>query len=178
MSAPISAHPPSSDVATTVLGGMWRGIWAAATVNAITAALFVVLALACVIRLYRFARWLPLTTAERDPRRRFTSRDRTTIIARAGGRCEFHSLVAARRCSTTDALQADHIHPHARGGSTSIGNGQALCARHNKQKSPTNGNYAASPNSAPLTTPPASPEPSSAEPAHNPYASRPCPSWL
>jgi len=70
----------------------------------------------------------------RDPRRRFSSRERAAILARAGGRCASHSWLLGR-CRQTEGLQADHVHPHSRGGSTSVENGQAPCARHNKQKS-------------------------------------------
>lgn len=54
-------------------------------------------------------------------------------MTRAGGRCEFHGLLGGR-CTATQRLQADHVHPHSRGGSTTVGNGQALCARHNRAK--------------------------------------------
>jgi hypothetical protein len=93
----------------------------------------VVLALLAV-KIFRVFRWLPLTMATRDPARRFSGVDRALIMARAGGRCERHSLLLGRRCRVTEGLHADHIHPYSRGGSTTVGNGQALCARHNKQK--------------------------------------------
>ena len=32
-------------------------------------------------------------------------------------------------------MQGDHVHPHSRGGATAVETGQALCRRHNKQKS-------------------------------------------
>ena len=69
----------------------------------------------------------------RDPRRRFSSWERAAILARAGSRCEAHSSLFGR-CRETEGLQADHVHPHSRGGSTSVENGQVLCARHNKRK--------------------------------------------
>lgn len=42
--------------------------------------------------------------------------------------------VAFGRCDKTDELQADHIHPHSRGGATALENAQVLCRHHNKQK--------------------------------------------
>jgi 5-methylcytosine-specific restriction endonuclease McrA len=70
----------------------------------------------------------------KDPQRRFSRRERAEIFARAGDRCEQHSWLFGR-CGVSEGLQADHIHPHSRGGATVIENGQALCRRHNKQKS-------------------------------------------
>jgi 5-methylcytosine-specific restriction endonuclease McrA len=55
-------------------------------------------------------------------------------VVRAGSRCEHYSWIDGR-CRQTEGLQAGHIHPHSRGGATDIPNGQALCRRHNKQKS-------------------------------------------
>ena len=69
----------------------------------------------------------------RDPQRTFVGADRAVVFARAGNRCEQHSWVFGR-CRETERLQADHVHPHSRGGATAIENGQALCARHNERK--------------------------------------------
>ena len=69
-----------------------------------------------------------------DPQRRFSRADRTEILVRAGHRCEQHSWLFGR-CRETEDLQADHVHPHSRGGATAVANGQALCRRHNKRKS-------------------------------------------
>ena len=69
----------------------------------------------------------------RDPQRLFVGADRATLLARAGRRCEHHSFLSGR-CATTDRLQADHVHPHSRGGATSVANGQVLCGRHNAHK--------------------------------------------
>jgi len=55
------------------------------------------------------------------------------VMNRAGRRCEHHSLIFGR-CKATDQLEADHIHPHSRGGQTALQNGQALCRRHNRWK--------------------------------------------
>lgn len=70
----------------------------------------------------------------KDVVRRFSQPDRRVIFARAGNQCEHHVPILGR-CRTTTALEADHIHPHSRGGWTSVSNGQALCQRHNRQKS-------------------------------------------
>src|SRR3712207_1719663 len=49
----------------------------------------------------------------RDPRRTFSRPDKVQILKRAGHRCERHSWLLGR-CRETEALQADHIHPHSR----------------------------------------------------------------
>jgi hypothetical protein len=70
----------------------------------------------------------------RDPVRRFSRADRRVVLDRAGHRCEHHSLLDGR-CRATEQLQADHVHPYSQGGVTAVENAQALCRRHNKQKS-------------------------------------------
>jgi 5-methylcytosine-specific restriction endonuclease McrA len=70
----------------------------------------------------------------RDPVRRFSRADKAVVLARAGGRCEHHHPLYGR-CEQTAGLEADHVHPHSRGGWTAVENGQALCRRHNKAKS-------------------------------------------
>jgi 5-methylcytosine-specific restriction endonuclease McrA len=69
----------------------------------------------------------------KDPLRRFSGPARAEIFARAGHRCEQYSWLFGR-CSQTQGLQADHVHPHSRGGATAVQNGQALCGRHNTRK--------------------------------------------
>ena len=69
----------------------------------------------------------------KDPVRLFSRQDKAAILARAGGRCEFHGWLFGR-CDATDRLEADHVHPHSRGGWTNVANGQALCRRHNMMK--------------------------------------------
>ena len=54
------------------------------------------------------------------------------IVAELGGL--EHYAWPFGRCRETEALEADHVHPHSRGGQTSIANGQALCKRHNRTK--------------------------------------------
>jgi 5-methylcytosine-specific restriction endonuclease McrA len=84
-------------------------------------------------RIYRAIMWAPIAAAVRDPVRRFAGTDRAAVLSRAGGRCERHGLLFGR-CQETEKLHADHIHPHSKGGSTTVANGQVLCSRHNKQK--------------------------------------------
>lgn len=125
--------PSIGSTAGSVFHSVWHGLWTAATSSPWVGGLFVIFAVSVVLRVYRFFRWLPITSAARDPQRRFAGPDRNAIISRAGGRCEFHSLLGGR-CDATQKLHVDHVHPHSRGGSTSIGNGQVLCARHNRSK--------------------------------------------
>ncbi|MGH3118060.1 MAG: HNH endonuclease [Actinomycetes bacterium] len=69
----------------------------------------------------------------RDPVRRFSRQDKMIIVSRAGGRCEHHGWLTGR-CKRTEGLEADHVHPHSRGGQTAVANGQALCRPHNQAK--------------------------------------------
>jgi hypothetical protein len=72
----------------------------------------------------------------RDLVRRFSRADKHAILSRAGGRCEHHGWIFGR-CRKTERLEADHVHPHRRGGQTAPENGQALCRRHNLAKRAT-----------------------------------------
>jgi 5-methylcytosine-specific restriction endonuclease McrA len=70
---------------------------------------------------------------QRDPQRDFTAAQRRHAFARAGGQCEQkHPLLP--RC-TAAPTHADHIYPWSKGGSTTLGNCQAMCRRHNLAKS-------------------------------------------
>lgn len=75
----------------------------------------------------------PGGTVQKDGQRLFTADQCRRIHERAGNQCE-HKPLLGMRCSAA-GTQADHIYPHARGGATSIANGQSLCARHNRAKS-------------------------------------------
>jgi len=86
-----------------------------------------------VTRLYQRIRWAHLSLRGRDPVRTFPQGARALIKSRAGDRCE-HEYLYVVRCPERGKLQADHIHPHSRGGSTSLANAQALCPRHNRLK--------------------------------------------
>ena len=117
----------------TILRPLWHGVWVEMTSSPWTAALFLLAALGVLMSLFRRIRWLPLTAAARDPVRRFAGAERAVILERAGNRCERRGWLVGR-CRQTTNLHVDHVHPHSRGGSTSLGNSQVLCSRHNKQK--------------------------------------------
>lgn len=68
----------------------------------------------------------------RDPERRFTRQQRRDGMARAGGRCELESGFG-RRCNRP-AEHGDHFYPWSKGGSTSLQNFVAACARCNRAK--------------------------------------------
>ncbi|MGY1771969.1 HNH endonuclease [Blastococcus sp. SYSU D00813] len=89
--------------------------------------------MAVVGRLVRATRVLVHGGHPKDPQRLFVGAERRAVLARAGHRCEHHSWLSGR-CSATERLQADHVHPHSHGGATTVANGQALCARHNERK--------------------------------------------
>ena len=57
----------------------------------------------------------------RDPVRCFSRSDKALLLAWSGHRCEHHGLFG--RCEATERLEADHIHPHSRGGWTRVSNG-------------------------------------------------------
>ncbi|MGN7253426.1 HNH endonuclease [Arthrobacter sp. SAFR-014] len=68
----------------------------------------------------------------RDPVRRFTRQQRREGMARAGGQCEMEAGFR-RRCSRP-AEHGDHFYPWSKGGSTSLQNFVAACARCNRAK--------------------------------------------
>jgi hypothetical protein len=69
----------------------------------------------------------------RDPVRRFTRQQRRVGMARAGGQCEMEAGFRCR-CSRP-AEHGDHFYPWSKGGSTSLQNFVAACARCNRAKS-------------------------------------------
>jgi 5-methylcytosine-specific restriction endonuclease McrA len=113
---------PTDQLARDVWDGMWANPW-----------LSVLVALLVVRASVRSVRNLVHSVHARDAVRTFSRADKTTILTRAGGRCEHHSWLGGR-CDQTLGLEADHVHPHSRGGWTDLANGQALCRRHNKAK--------------------------------------------
>jgi hypothetical protein len=68
----------------------------------------------------------------RDPVRRFTRQQRRDGMARAAGQCEMEAGFR-RRCSRP-AEHGDHFYPWSKGGSTSLQNFVAACARCNRAK--------------------------------------------
>lgn len=121
---------PQLDVWSAFMLPALHGFWLAATSSVWTVALVVLLVLARSAKLVQTLRY---PRARRDPVRRFSSADKRVILTRAGDRCENHSLLVGR-CRQVEGLEADHVHPHSRGGQTALANGQALCRRHNRSK--------------------------------------------
>lgn len=118
-------------VAGDLVGAVLRSVLAEVLATPWLIGLLVLLAIGKVVQL---GRGIVHGRHPLDARRRFSGRERAAILARAVGRCEAHSWLLGR-CRQTEGLQADHVHPHSRGGATSVENGQALCARHNRRKS-------------------------------------------
>jgi hypothetical protein len=132
---PSSTPSPTStpDPFGAFFGSVGHGMWQAATSSPWVGAVFCLFIVSVMARIYRAIRWAPIAAAGRDPTRGFGRADRALVLSRAGGRCERHGLLFGR-CPETERLHADHVHPHSKGGSTTVANGQALCSRHNKQK--------------------------------------------
>jgi hypothetical protein len=128
-----ASSPATQDLIREFLSPVWHGIWLGMASSPWTGALFILFIIMMTGRIYRVIRWAPIAMAERDLVRRFEGVDRVALFARAAGRCERHGLLSGRRQETNN-LQADHVHPYVRGGSTTVANGQVLCSRHNKQK--------------------------------------------
>lgn len=129
MPTPAPAPSPSpTDIPGTVFHGIWNGITGAASQNPWLAVLAALLVISALVRSARVA----IHTGPRDPVRCFPRRDKAALLAWAGHRCEHHGLFG--RCTSTDRLEADHIHPHSRGGWTHVSNGQILCKTHNQAK--------------------------------------------
>jgi 5-methylcytosine-specific restriction endonuclease McrA len=118
--APIPGTGPSSvaEVFSSLLGGV---VAAAALPGLAVVVLFIV---AAVTNAHDVRR--------RDPVRRFTRHQRREGMSRAGGRCELEAGFG-RRCSRP-AEHGDHFYPWSKGGSTSLQNFVAACARCNRAK--------------------------------------------
>lgn len=71
-------------------------------------------------------------TPPKDPSRLFSANQRTEGFARAGGRCELEGW-GFSRCRRP-ASHGDHHFPWSRGGSTSMANFVAACAKCNTSK--------------------------------------------
>ncbi len=136
--AEASVGGPTPTIPSTgdIVGGVLTILSGDAGKSLLTFALLIALA-------WRLARhgYRPQGPGQRDPVRRFSRAQKAEILRRAGHRCE-HPHGISGRCPATTQLEADHVHPHSRGGWTAVENGQALCRRHNKQKRarvPSNG---------------------------------------
>lgn len=119
------AYPGARQNATSVadvLRGMFDGVLAAIALPGLFVVVLVIVAV--VIRAQDVRR--------RDPARRFSRQQRREGMARAGGQCEMESGLR-RRCSRS-AEHGDHFYPWSKGGSTSLQNLVAACARCNRAK--------------------------------------------
>lgn len=131
--APTPSPASMPDLVGTIFGSVGHGLWLAATASPWAGVVFGLLLVMVMARIYRAIRWAPIANAGLDPLRRFSGVDRAAVMSRAGGRCERHGLLFGR-CKEIEKLHADHVHPHSKGGSTTVANGQVLCSQHNKQK--------------------------------------------
>lgn len=109
-------------VATEVLRGMLESVLAAA---ALPGAFLVGLVIVAAVVHGQDVR-------RRDPVRRFTRQQRREGMARAANLCEMEAGFR-RRCSRP-AEHGDHFYPWSKGGSTSLQNFVAACARCNRAK--------------------------------------------
>ena len=119
------ANPAGSRSAATVaevLRGMVDGVLAAVAVPGLLVVVLTIVA--AVIRARDIKR--------RDPVRRFSRQQRREGMGRAGGQCEMESGLR-RRCPQP-AEHGDHFYPWSKGGSTSLQNFVAACARCNRTK--------------------------------------------
>ncbi|MDT0169728.1 HNH endonuclease [Pseudarthrobacter sp. BRE9] len=117
---PVSGSGPS--VAAEVLRGMIDRVVSSA---ALPVVFVVVLGIVAAVITSRDVR-------RRDPVRRFTRQQRREGMARAGGLCELEAGFG-RRCGRP-AEHGDHFYPWSKGGSTSLQNFVAACARCNRAK--------------------------------------------
>lgn len=108
--------------AAEVLQGMVDALIAAVTLPGAFAVVLIIVAAVINARDVR----------RRDPARRFTRQQRREGMARAGGQCEMEAGFR-RRCSRS-AEHGDHFYPWSKGGSTSLQNFVAACARCNRAK--------------------------------------------
>lgn len=116
----VAASGPAS--AAEVLNGILDRAVAAVTLPGIFA---VVLITAAVVINSRDVR-------RRDPARRFTRQQRREGMARGGGQCEME-VGSGRRCARPSE-HGDHFYPWSKGGSTSLQNFVAACAKCNRAR--------------------------------------------
>lgn len=91
----------------------------------------VLVALVLLVGVPRLIALLP-RQIDKDPVRMFTSEQRHSAFARAGGRCEMESLFFIR--CRRPAAHGDHWFPHSKGGRTNMRNLVAACAPCNTGK--------------------------------------------
>ena len=120
--ANIGAHPGPSSV-TAIFRSMFDAVLAAIALPGFFVVVLTIVAM--IIRTQDIRR--------RDPVRRFSRQQRRDGMARAGGQCEMEAGFR-RRCSRP-AEHGDHFYPWSKGGSTSLQNFVAACARCNRAKS-------------------------------------------
>ena len=118
--APVSGAGPS--VAAGELRGMFDRVVSA---SALPLVVVVVLGITAAVITRQDVR-------RRDPVRRFTRQQRREGMARANGLCELEARFG-RRCGRP-AEHGDHFYPWSKGGSTSLQNFVAACARCNRAK--------------------------------------------
>jgi hypothetical protein len=126
---PTSPGPPSTPagvLAHTLPGAFWH----AATSSPWGIALMALAALTFVARVVRV---LVVGSIAKDTARTFSRSQKDLLLARAGYQCEHHGFLFGR-CKEETKLEADHVHPHSRGGWTRVENGQILCRQHNRLK--------------------------------------------
>lgn len=116
----VAANSPAS--AAEVLNGFLDRTVAAVTLPGLFAAVLITAAAVINSRDVR----------RRDPARRFTRQQRREGMARGGGQCEMEAGFG-RRCARP-AEHGDHFYPWSKGGSTSLQNFVAACARCNRAK--------------------------------------------
>lgn len=122
MPKPVPAGGIAPTTAAEVLHGLFDRVAAAAMAPGLV---IIALGITAAVVTARDAR-------RRDPLRRFTRQQRREGMARAGGQCELESGFG-RRC-TRPAEHGDHFYPWSKGGSTSLQNFVAACARCNRSK--------------------------------------------
>lgn len=69
-----------------------------------------------------------LSTAEKQRRRHFNTREREAIFILSGGKCANCGVLL------DETFECDHIIAFSRGGETSVENGAALCRPCNRKK--------------------------------------------
>jgi hypothetical protein len=126
LAALMAKGAPGGGAGITVVADVFQGILGrVGSAAALPGAAAVVLAVTAAIVTARDVR-------RRDPVRRFTRQQRRDGMARAGGRCELEAGFG-RRCGRP-AEHGDHFYPWSKGGSTSLQNFVAACARCNRAK--------------------------------------------